>query len=80
MEFGNEAQQEVVEDQRHKSRVALAVQVDSRSTLLELEYEYLFSCPMLHDLEALEKMIGGLTHLEEVNLKRHVAGHKNTPR
>jgi hypothetical protein len=74
--------QEVVEDQRRRCRVALAVQVEGRSTLLGLGvYEYLFSYPMprLHDLEALERMFEGLTHLGEENLKRHVADHKNTP-
>jgi hypothetical protein len=76
VEFGNEAQQEVVEDQRRRSHVMLAMQVEGRSTLLGPEvYDHLFSYPMprLHDLEALERMFEGLTHLGEANLKRHVA-------
>jgi hypothetical protein len=63
------------------SRVALVVRVDSRSALLGLGCEYLFSYPMLwlHDLGAQERMVEGLTHLGEENLKRHVADHKNAP-
>ena len=54
--------QEVVEDQRCKCRVTLAVQVEGCSTLLGLGvYEYLFSysMPWLHDLEALKRMFEG---------------------
>ena len=59
----------------------MGVQVHSRSVLWVLVCEYLFSYPMpwLHDLEPLERVIEGLTHLREKNLKRHLADPKNSP-
>jgi hypothetical protein len=87
MGFGKEVQQGiVVGDQRCRGRVTLAVQpkIDSCSTHLAqgLVCEYLFSNPMpwlLHNLETLERMVEGLTHPGEENLKHHVACHKDAP-